>query len=163
MGLKNNTEFLSASLYANDDESRIAAEACTNAQGRGFQVAFPYENGRSLGYSATLPNGGLFVRTLGRDPHRLGLVTSCTNLFNGTVLTAFGYDYDALGRRVSRNDDSFDYNARSELTSALLGSDAYGYGYDGIGNFVFSAACAVTNVYTANGLNQYTSDRAVSC
>ena len=48
------------------------------------------------------------------------------------------------------------YNARSELTNAVTGAAACGYGYDGIGNLVFSAAGTVTNVYAANCLNQYT-------
>jgi len=43
---------VTATFYGYDAENRIAAKACTNAQGRGFQVAFPYENGRSSGYTA---------------------------------------------------------------------------------------------------------------
>ena len=36
------------------------------------------------------------------------------------------------------------------------GGDSYGYGYDSIGNRVWSAENAATNLYAANALNQYT-------
>ena len=49
------------------------------------------------------------------------------------------------------------YNRRSELAAATVGTDRYGYAYDTIGNRLWSAANAVTNSYTANSLNQYTS------
>jgi len=84
------------------------------------------------------------------------LIASVTNFCGSATVAGFAYASDAVGRRVSRNADTFSYNARSELTDALLGSDAYGYGYDGIGNLVFSAAGTATNVYAANCLNQYT-------
>ena len=47
------------------------------------------------------------------------------------------------------------YNRRSEVAAATVGADSYGYAYDSIGNRLWSAANAVTNSYTANGLNQY--------
>ena len=49
------------------------------------------------------------------------------------------------------------YNRRSELAAASIGTNLYGYAYDTIGNRLWSAANAVTNSYTANSLNQYTS------
>lgn len=49
------------------------------------------------------------------------------------------------------------YNRRSELAAATVGTDRYGYAYDSIGNRLWSVANAVTNSYTANSLNQYTS------
>ena len=100
--------------------------------------------------------GGTFSRTQGRDPHRTQLVTGCTNAFNGAALTAFGYGYDALSRATSRNGDAFGYNARSELTGAVLLTNCYGYVYDPIGNRLFSSLDGVTNTYTANAMNQYT-------
>ena len=49
------------------------------------------------------------------------------------------------------------YNRRSELAAANIGTNCYGYAYDTIGNRLWSAENAVTNSYTANNLNQYTS------
>ena len=53
--------------------------------------------------------------------------------------------------------DSFEYNPRSELTGATLGTTPYSYAYDNIGNreTAQEAAQAVTN-YITNLLNQYT-------
>jgi len=57
--------------------------------------------------------------------------------------------------------NTFDYNLKSEVTNAVMGSNAYSYDYDPIGNrlqsTVDSGQLSVTNSYTANGLNQYTS------
>ncbi|MDD3546296.1 MAG: RHS repeat-associated core domain-containing protein, partial [Kiritimatiellae bacterium] len=83
------------------------------------------------------------------------LIASVTNFSGETAVASFGYVNDALGRRIARNNDAFAYNARSELTNAVMNAGGYGYGYDGIGNLLFSAAGTVTNTYTANSLNQY--------
>ncbi len=83
------------------------------------------------------------------------LVAAVTNFCGTTAVTGFSYANDALGRRVARNGDAFAYNARSELTNAVIGVDAYGYVYDCIGNLLLSAANTVSNTYTANALNQY--------
>ena len=79
------------------------------------------------------------------------------------------YTYDVLGRPLTRStsrngttrNDTFGYNARSELTSATLGSDNYAYAFDHIGNRA-AEALAIANSesrisnYSANNLNQYT-------
>ena len=52
--------------------------------------------------------------------------------------------YDALGRPVSRNNDAFGCNERSEVTSAIVADTPARYGYDGNS----------TN-WPANSLNQY--------
>ncbi|MBP3302923.1 MAG: RHS repeat-associated core domain-containing protein [Opitutales bacterium] len=79
------------------------------------------------------------------------------------------YTYDVLGRPLTRStsrngttrNDTFGYNARSELTSATLGSDNYAYAFDHIGNRA-TEAIAIANSesqisnYSANNLNQYT-------
>jgi len=65
------------------------------------------------------------------------------------------YGHDLLGRVTSRNADAFGYNARSEVSSAVLGADRFNYSYDPIGNRVWSAVNTLTNTYTANRLNQY--------
>ena len=75
------------------------------------------------------------------------------------------YAHDALGRPVSRNADSFAYNARGEVVFSRRGaedSEEEIYSYDFIGNLLSSSANAETNAYSANGLNQYTSVLRVS-
>ncbi|MDD4737602.1 MAG: RHS repeat-associated core domain-containing protein [Kiritimatiellae bacterium] len=51
----------------------------------------------------------------------------------------------------------FDYNLRSELMEAAMGTNAYQYEYDPIGNRKTASFNAVTNLYAANDLNQYLS------
>ena len=48
------------------------------------------------------------------------------------------------------------YNNRSELAVATIGMNHYGYSYDTIGNRLWSADNIITNSYSANNLNQYT-------
>ena len=76
------------------------------------------------------------------------------------------YSHDALGRVSARTQtrgsaaarsDSFGYNARSELTSATLGSDAYAYAFDYIGNRSTATEKDASLSYVTNNLNQYTS------
>ena len=72
------------------------------------------------------------------------LVAAVTN----DVHSVYLYTYDLLGRRVSKNDERYAYNARNELTSA----DDLSYAYDDIGNRIVAEG----KTYTANNLNQYT-------
>ncbi len=58
-------------------------------------------------------------------------------------------DYAALDR-------AWNYNRRSELVSANIGTNRYDYAYDTIGNRLWSASNAATNSYSANCLNQNT-------
>ena len=51
----------------------------------------------------------------------------------------------------------FSYNGRSELAAATLGTDAYAYDYDNIGNRKTAREIEEEFAYTANELNQYTS------
>ena len=113
------------------------------------------------GYSLTLSNGVVFSRSLVRDGFRRSLVMDITNAGGGVPAEGIAYAYDALSRPTSRNNDTFGYNARSEVTAAAItgGSPSPAtahYNYDDIGNLLFSAFNAVTNTYTANNLNQYT-------
>ena len=52
---------------------------------------------------------------------------------------------------------AFGYNVRSEVTSAAMGTNSYGYAYDPIGNRLSASLNAATNTYAAHPLNQYTS------
>jgi YD repeat-containing protein len=88
-----------------------------------------------------------------------------TNSFNGNLISAFDYANDALGRRNARLDslpagvaitNAFGYNARSEVTTAAMGTNTYGYVFDPIGNRITATNNAEVASYTSNGLNQYT-------
>ena len=144
-------------FYGRDSESRISV--ISNAE---FTAQYAYDNGYAAGHTLTLSNGNTLVRTLTRDPHRPWLVTSVTNLFNGAVVSSWAYAYDISGRVIQRNADSFGYNARSELTSALLCTNACGYVVDCIGNRLVSTGGGGETTYTANSLNQYTAVNAVA-
>ena len=75
----------------------------------------------------------------------------------GTPVETLSYAYEALNRPISRNADSFGDNDRSEVTSANISGFSNAYGYDKIGNLLLFTQNIVTNLYTANNLNQYTS------
>lgn len=82
-----------------------------------------------------------------------------------TLVSRRAYAYDALGRPTARTllrqgttrRDVFSYNGRSELAAATLGTDAYAYDYDNIGNRKTAREIEEEFAYTANELNQYTS------
>ena len=48
----------------------------------------------------------------------------------------------------------FGYNARSEVIEAQMGTDAYSYRYDPIGNRTTATNNGTATAYTANPLNQ---------
>ena len=107
---------------------------------------------------------GGFIRSVAYEPNR-NLISAVTNAFGSALISAFDYANDPAGRRMSRLDifdgtvttNLFGYNTRSEVTSALMGTNTYGYAYDPIGNRIEASHNAETNSYTANNLNQYTS------
>ena len=99
------------------------------------------------GYLLTLSNGMVFTRSILRDGYRRSLATGIGNAVNGVAIGNLVYAYDALNRPITRNNDTFGYNARSEVTAANISGVPADYGYDEIGNS--------TN-WTANCLNQYT-------
>jgi RHS repeat-associated protein len=93
------------------------------------------------------------------------LITTVSNTFGTATISAFGYENDGLGRRTARVDttpsltvnNAFGYNFKSEVTSATMANGDSKYNYDPIGNRVFSSLNALTNTYSANALNQYSS------
>ena len=107
-----------------------------------------------VGYDLTLPNGVRFERLLTRQPRFHEEVLS---VVNRTPLStnSIAYTYDKLHRPTVRNADRFAYNRRGEVASATVAGEASAYAYDGIGNFTSVTDGVVTNVYTANELNQY--------
>ncbi len=130
-----------------------------------------------------LPAGyvcGDFRRTVAYEPKR-DLVAAVTNAFGDAVISSFGYGNDAAGRRImigrggsafgdlAGSADSYGYNARSEVVTALRekdGSEVYGFledfAYDPIGNRTESAVYDENGVryasaYESNVRNQYVS------
>ena len=106
-------------------------------------------------------SNGILATVKNYEAHR-DLISSVANTFNGQPIGAFAYANDALARRVGRVDNgaitnTFGYNPRSELSSARMGTNSYGYLYDAIGNRTAATNNAVALTYTANALNQYTS------
>ncbi len=103
-------------------------------------VEYAYTPDRlDAGYTLTLTNGTVFTRSVVRDVYRRSLITAITNSVNGIPVEILSYAYDALGRPVTRNEDTFAYNNRSEVVSATIAGGSpspatASYGYDDIGN-----------------------------
>jgi len=112
--------------------------------------------GTDLVASMTNSAGFWWQRTYEQNRNLISAVSNHVNHVNPVLISAYDYANDSAGRRVSRNADSFGYNARSEVIGAVIGTNNYGYAYDAIGNRVWSAVNTLTNSYTANCLNQYT-------
>jgi RHS repeat-associated protein len=93
------------------------------------------------------------------------LITTVSNTFGMATISASNYENDGLGRRTARVDttptltvnNAFGYNLKSEVTSATMANGESNYNYDPIGNRVFASLNALTNTYSANALNQYSS------
>ena len=78
--------------------------------------------------------------------------------FSTNGVFAESYAYDALGRRVSKNDERYGYNVRGELVLAtnVVDGTVFAYAYDDIGNRLWSREFGTNATYAANCLNQYT-------
>jgi YD repeat-containing protein len=111
-----------------------------------------YMPGTDLKQSLTYPNGT--VAEWVYEPQR-DLLTLVSN----GVFSAYAYENDATGRRVSKNTERYGYNNRGELISATNEVDAtsYAYTFDNIGNRIVADELGTNTAYTANTLNQYTS------
>ena len=124
-------------------------------------AAYGYLPGTSLLASQTLGNG--VEKNVSYEQSR-NLPTALTYSKDAVQIAGRAYAYNVLGQvtarvqtrgnAVSRN-DAFGYNARGELVSATLGSAAYAYDFDAIGNRVSAEELAEETVYASNGLNQY--------
>ena len=66
-------------------------------------------------------------------------------------------EYDAHGRRVSKNDERYGYDVRDELVLAtnVVDGTAFAYAYDDVGNRLWSREFGTNCMYVANCLNQY--------
>ena len=110
-----------------------------------------YESGSDLKKTLHYPNGATveWEYESNRD-----LVTLVSN----DVYSSYRYEYDVAGRRVAKNDERYEYNARGELvlaTNVVTGA-AFAYRYDDIGNRQWSREFGTNCTYVANELNQYT-------
>ena len=120
-------------------------------------VTYTYSDDmRDVGCAIAFADGGTFTRTVTRDPFRRDLILSVTNSC-GTHSHGIGYAYDALSRPATRNGDTFCYNGRSEVIGAIIDGSSELHEYDDIGNSTLAAYNFITNIYTANNVNQYTS------
>ena len=116
---------------------------------------------------------GEFAHTTAYEPKR-DLVAAVTNRFGAAVVSSFGYENDAAGRRTAIRRggfafgdlagaaDAYGYNARSEVVSArrTLGGNPLPdreetFAYDPIGNRTESSVAGTNTAYAANALNQY--------
>ena len=141
--------------FVYDTDGRIASASNAIAA-----VTYAYTpDGLDAGYTLTLTDGATFTRTVTRDPFRRELATRVESGVNGVPVERLAFAHDTLGRPVSRNADTFAYNARGEVLFSRRGAGnaEEAYSYDGIGNLLLSSATATTNAYSANGRNQYVS------
>ena len=155
--------------YGYDEFGRFVSVAVSN----GVQFDYSYVPNSTLLAGWSVLNGA--AAAYAYEPNR-DLKTAVINTFDGSLVSTFAYDHDAAGRRTVRIDgaatppartNTFGYNARSELTSAVMpaplpagGTNSYAYAYDPIGNRREASANEVTNLYQANELNQYTNINA---
>jgi len=90
------------------------------------------------------------------------LVTRVENIAGTNQVSKYEYSNDAIGRRTQRIDtlsgittNTFGYNDRSELISAMMGTNSYNYVFDNIGNRIATTNNQQVVTYLANELNQY--------
>ena len=155
---KNDTQVVSIG-YATD--GRISAAGFMHG-GVNRQFSYGYLSGSNLLHTLTQPNG--ITLTQSYEEHR-DLLTGMQYHRGSTLVVGRSYSYDTLGRPTNRStarqgsvkNDTFTHNDRSELTAATLGTDAYNYSYDNIGNRkTAQEAAEEATAYDANNLNQYT-------
>ena len=125
------------------------------------QFSYEYLQGTNLLHKLTKPNG--MTLTLSYEAQR-DLLTGMAYHRDNTLVVQREYTYDVLGRPSARTtsrqgnvvNDSFIHNSRSELASAQVNGESYGYDYDNVGNRRMSMEAGDYAFYEANELNQYT-------
>ncbi|MDO5318874.1 MAG: RHS repeat-associated core domain-containing protein, partial [bacterium] len=120
-------------------------------------VTYTYSPDRQdAGYTISFASGGQFSRTVVRDLCRREVVTAVTNVCGASIL-GLAYTHDGLSRPIARNNDEFSYNGHGEVSFAEIAGNVEKYAYDLSGNSLWASFNSVTNHYTANNLNQYSS------
>ena len=153
-----------------EQQVRIAYAADGRISSAGFMhggvlknFSYGYLTGTDLLHTLAHPNG--ITLTQSYETTR-DLLTGMQYRQGQTDVASRSYTYDSLGRPTTRStsrqgtvkNDTFTHNDRSELTATSLGTDAYSYSYDNIGNRKTAQEDAEdATTYTANNLNQYTS------
>ena len=165
----------SAVSYAYDTLGRFASVSSgTNI------FAYSYLPGSDLVSGMTANTGHAWERTYETDRD---LIATVYNRYGNRTISRFDYTNDEIGRRIARVDsgeafaetafERYAYNDRSEVIGSqrFYGSDisdlsrpvtgrTFGYGYDPIGNRVFSfedvGGERLSTTYSVNELNQYT-------
>ena len=109
------------------------------------QFGYEYLQGTNLLHKLTKPNG--MTLTQSYEAQR-DLLTGMAYHRGNTLVTQREYTYDVLRRPTARTtsrqgnvvNDTFVHNTRSELASAQVNGETYGYDYD---NFmmVYGASC----------------------
>ena len=143
------------------DDGRIASAGFVHG---GAQKLFTYAylTGTHLLQTLTKPNN--MSLNLSYEAQR-DLLTGMVYKRSNTTVATRSYTYDTLGRPSTRStakdgatvNDSFDYNSRSELSTATVNNAAYSYDYDNIGNRETTQEAAESaTTYESNNLNQYT-------
>ncbi|MBQ6011337.1 MAG: RHS repeat-associated core domain-containing protein, partial [Kiritimatiellae bacterium] len=149
--------------YAYDDDGDLTHITATNSAGRSFAVAYTNNTGYNYGYTLTTPSGNTIRRIVARDDYRRNLVTNCATFFNSSLVDSNTYTFDALSRPTARTtgttgvspvDSTFAYNNRSEVVSAVIGTNLFTHAYDDIGNHLLFGDNAVTYTFTHNQVNQ---------
>ena len=148
--------------YSYDPHGRLA-EISTPTTSSLLLTTYSYDALNRVTGRATASPPSLLTASHTRDA--LGNTLSVSNRWNATTVSAFAYGYDALNRRASRLDsgtalNTFAYNARSELTNAVLAEYpyAYTYGHDSIGNILSGTEGGPDDGFwcEVNALNQVT-------
>ena len=165
--LSNVVNDVSPFLVSGLTQSYDAFNRITSVQVAGLTNAFLYTYlpSSDLISSLAMPNG--VTRETVYEPHHNQPASITHTNPTGIILTHRTFAYDTTGRLISRTQyrcddeanrlDAFDYNLRSELTQAVIGTNNYAYLFDPIGNREQSIENSVTNFYAANNFNQYTS------
>ncbi len=152
---------VSAEQYGYGVDGRLSSAAfCHGGEWKSF--GYNYLPGTHLLQTLSMPNG--LTLTQQYESQRDQLASMEYTRGESSVVERY-YTYDALCRPLTRQQnrqggtrsDSFTHNNRSELTAGTLGTAAYSYAYDNIGNRKTAQEDAEsTTAYTANALNQYT-------
>ena len=115
------------------------------------------------GYALAVQGGLDFSREVFRHGYLRSCIVAVSN-HCGNTSHGLEYSYDALQLPISRNEDTFGYNDRSEVVFSRRGAESAEdlYAYDGIGNLVSNSFGTITNIYFSNSRNQYTSNLCAS-
>jgi YD repeat-containing protein len=148
--------------YGYDPVGRFASVSNTINHQPSTIAHYSYLPGSDLLVSLSNTVGGALCAATTRtyEPNR-NLITRILNTAGTNSVSQFDYVNDAVGRRTRRVDsasvtNAFDYNARSELIDALMGTNSHSYRYDPIGNRQTASNDTEVLTYAANALNQYT-------